>query len=173
MFAEIRTPDGSPYKSDPRVILSKTLERLNEHGFSHMNIGPEAEFFYFKDETGPTLLDNAGYFDINPVDVGDDVREATVFALEAMGVPVEYHHSEVGPSPARDRHPLSGGAADGRQPPDLQVRGEGSRQALRGVRHVHAQAHRHRERQRHAHTSVDLQGRVHQRVLRQERPAFT
>ena len=98
MFAEIRNPDGSAYESDPRVILSQNLARLADHGFSHMNIGPEAEFFYFKDETGPTLLDNAGYFDINPVDVGDDIREVTCFALEAMGVPVEYHHSEVGPS---------------------------------------------------------------------------
>ncbi len=98
MFAEIRNPDGSPYGSDPRVILANNLERLETKGFSHMNIGPEAEFFYFKDETGPHLLDRAGYFDINPVDVGDDIREVTVFALEAMGIPVEYHHSEVGPS---------------------------------------------------------------------------
>jgi len=98
MFAEIRNPDGSAYGSDPRVILSNNLRRLEEKGFSHMNIGPEAEFFYFKDETGPTPLDRAGYFDINPVDVGDDIREVTVFALEAMGIPVEYHHSEVGPS---------------------------------------------------------------------------
>ena len=98
MFAEIRTPDGTPYTSCPRVILSQNLERLKGHGFSHMNIGPEAEFFYFQDHTGPQLLDEAGYFDINPVDVGDDIREATVLALEAMGVPVEYHHHEVGPS---------------------------------------------------------------------------
>ena len=98
MFAEIRTPDGKPYESDPRFILAKNLERLKEQGFSHMNIGPEAEFFYFKDETGPGLLDKAGYFDINPVDIGDDIREVTVFALEATGVTVEYHHSEVGPS---------------------------------------------------------------------------
>ena len=52
---------------------------------------PLPDYFYFKDETGPGLLDQAGYFDINPVDAGDDIREATVFALEAMAVPVEYH----------------------------------------------------------------------------------
>ena len=98
MYAEIRNPDGTPYASDPRVILKRTLDRLGDEGFSHMNIGPEAEFFYFKDETGPKILDHAGYFDINPVDIGDDIREATVYALEAMGIPVEYHHSEVGPS---------------------------------------------------------------------------
>ena len=99
MFAEIRNPDGSPYMSDPRRVLMRQLERLGPHGFSHMNIGPEPEFFYFKDSsTPPQILDHAGYFDINPVDIGDDVREVTVFALEAMGIPVEYHHAEVAPS---------------------------------------------------------------------------
>ena len=98
MFAEVRTPDGKPYLADPRVILAQNLERLEGHGLSKMYIGPEAEYFYFKDEMGPTLLDQAGYFDINPVDAGDDIREATVFALEAMGIQIEYHHHEVGPS---------------------------------------------------------------------------
>jgi glutamine synthetase len=78
--------------------LAQNIERLKGHGLLHMNMGPEAEYFYFKDKTGPTLLDQAGYFDINPVDAGDDIREVTVFALEAMGIPVEYHHHEVGPS---------------------------------------------------------------------------
>ncbi|MFQ5745351.1 MAG: glutamine synthetase beta-grasp domain-containing protein, partial [Acidobacteriota bacterium] len=41
MFAEIRNPDGTPYAGDPRVILKRTLARLGDYGFSHMNIGPE------------------------------------------------------------------------------------------------------------------------------------
>lgn len=98
MFAEIRNPGGGPYSSDPRLVLKRQLDRLKDHGFSHMNIGPEAEFFYFKSENSPEILDHAGYFDINPVDIGDDIREVTVFALEAMGIPVEYHHAEVAPS---------------------------------------------------------------------------
>jgi glutamine synthetase len=98
MFAEIRNPDGTAYGADPRVVLQRQLARLKTHGYSDMNIGPEAEFFYFKDENEPRILDHAGYFDINPVDIGDDVREVTVFALEAMGIPVEYHHAEVAPS---------------------------------------------------------------------------
>ncbi len=98
MFAEVRTPDGSPYGSDPRVVLKNALGQLEGMGYSHMNIGPEAEYFYFKNDEGAEVLDRAGYFDINPVDIGDDLREATVFALEAMGIPVEYHHAEVGPS---------------------------------------------------------------------------
>ncbi|MFO8173642.1 MAG: glutamine synthetase family protein [Longimicrobiales bacterium] len=99
MFAEIRNPDGSPYTSDPRRVLSRQLSKLEARGFSHMNIGPEPEFFYFKGpDAPPQILDHAGYFDINPVDIGDDIREVTVFALEAMGIPVEYHHAEVAPS---------------------------------------------------------------------------
>ncbi len=98
MFAEIRNPDGTPYASDPREILRRALARLPDHGFKTMNIGPEAEYYYFADVERPTIIDKAGYFDMVPVDMGDDLREATVFALEAMKIPVEYMHHEVGPS---------------------------------------------------------------------------
>ena len=98
MMAQIRNPDGSAYDGDPRNILVRTLDRLEDHGCTNMYVGPEAEFFYFKHEKGIDLLDDAGYFDINPVDIGDDIREVTVCALEAMGIPIEYHHHEVGPS---------------------------------------------------------------------------
>ncbi len=61
MFAEVRTPDGIPYEADPRVILAKNLERLEGLGYTEMYVGPAAEFFYFRDGSGPTLLDQAGY----------------------------------------------------------------------------------------------------------------
>jgi glutamine synthetase len=86
MFAEIRNPDGTPYASDPREVLKRNLVRLNDFGFDHMNIGPEAEYYYFKDDEGAEIIDRAGYFDIVPVDMGDDLREATVFALETMRI---------------------------------------------------------------------------------------
>ncbi len=98
MYAEVRNPDGTPYASDPREVLKRNLSRLERYGFKEMNIGPEAEYYYFKDDKAPTIIDRAGYFDIVPVDLGDDLREVTVFALEAMGIPVEYMHHEVGPS---------------------------------------------------------------------------
>ena len=98
MYAEVRNPDGTPYAGDPRAILKRQLDRMPGYGFSHANIGPEAEYFYFRDSSSATVLDQAGYFDLVPTDVGDDLREATVFALEAMGIQVEYTHSEVAPS---------------------------------------------------------------------------
>jgi glutamine synthetase len=98
MFAEVRNPNGTLYGSDPRNVLMRNLTRLTDMGYSHMNIGPEAEFFYFENGDNPKVIDRAGYFDINPVDVGDDLREVTVAALEAMDITVEYQHSEVGPS---------------------------------------------------------------------------
>ncbi|MBI4701874.1 MAG: glutamine synthetase [Deltaproteobacteria bacterium] len=98
MFAQIRNPDRSPYANDPRFILAGALARLGDHGLSHMNAGPEGEFFYFASDQATRVLDQAGYFDLNPVDLGDGLREATVFALHAMGIPVEYSHHEVGPS---------------------------------------------------------------------------
>ncbi|MFH1439215.1 MAG: glutamine synthetase family protein [Candidatus Woesearchaeota archaeon] len=98
MFANIQKPDGTPFANDSRNILKRAISKLNLHGFTNIFIGPEAEFFYFKNDKSPELLDNAGYFDLNPVDVGDALREATVFALESMGVQVEYQHHEVAPS---------------------------------------------------------------------------
>ena len=95
MFAEIRNPEGTSYAGDPRVILKNALQGLDGHNFSHMNIGPEAEYFYFASDSSPEVLDHAGYFDMVPVDVGDDFREATRFALQAMGIQVEYMHHEV------------------------------------------------------------------------------
>jgi len=97
MFADIRNPDGTPYANDPRQILKRNLNDLPV-GVSTMNVGPEAEFYYFKEAGTTELLDRAGYFDLNPVDCGDDLREITIEALEIMGIPVEYSHHEVGPS---------------------------------------------------------------------------
>ena len=98
MFASIYTPGGKPYLSDSRQILTKNLSRLSGYDFTHMNIGPEAEYFYFSDTKKPITLDEAGYFDLNPVDQGDSLREVTIFALQSMNIPVEYSHHEVAPS---------------------------------------------------------------------------
>lgn len=97
MFADIVNPDGTPYQNDPRQILKRTLNKLPA-GIATMNVGPEAEFYYFKSKGSTETLDEAGYFDLNPMDCGDEIRECTISWLEFMGIDVEYSHHEVGPS---------------------------------------------------------------------------
>ena len=71
---------------------------MKSMGFDTFNIGPEAEYFLFKDEKGTETLDEGGYFAQTTMDAATDVRRDTIRALESMGIPVEYHHHEVGPS---------------------------------------------------------------------------
>jgi glutamine synthetase len=61
-------------------------------------VGPELEYFYFKDANGTELLDQGGYFDMTPRDAAVEMRKETVLALEDMGIGVEYSHHEVAPS---------------------------------------------------------------------------
>jgi glutamine synthetase len=102
MFCDIQVPGGEPYEGDPRWILRRALRRAAELGFDAYNIGPELEYFYFKEarpENGtPEILDEGGYFDLTTLDAGSDVRRETVLALEQLGIHVEYTHHEVGPS---------------------------------------------------------------------------
>jgi glutamine synthetase len=99
LICDITTPDGEPFAGDPRGVLRRQLERAREMGFSTMNAGMEAEFFMFK--TGPdgeattTTHDVGAYFDLAPVDLGEDARRAIVDVLEQMGFEVEAAHHEV------------------------------------------------------------------------------
>jgi glutamine synthetase len=97
MFCDIYNPDGTPFDGDPRFVLKRQLDRANELGFT-FHVGPELEYFYFKDSTSTEFLDQGGYFDLTPLDVATDWRKRTVGYLEAMGIPVEYVHHEVAPS---------------------------------------------------------------------------
>ncbi len=98
MFCDILNPDGSHYEGDPRYILKRNLERLRvEYGYTFY-LGPELEYFYFRDEKNPVVLDEGGYFDLMTLDAGSDFRRDTVLMLEAMGIKVEASHHEVAPS---------------------------------------------------------------------------
>src|SRR5271163_3351557 len=72
--------------------------RPEELGFDTFNVGPELEYFLFRDSSGTEPLDSGGYFDLTTLDAGSDVRRETSIALEALGIHVEYSHHEVGPS---------------------------------------------------------------------------
>lgn len=97
MFCDILNPDGSPYEGDPRYILKKNLEKAKKMGYTYY-VGPEVEYFYFKNDKGTEVLDVGGYFDLLPLDMAHDLRRETVLYLEKMGIPVEYSHHEVAPS---------------------------------------------------------------------------
>jgi glutamine synthetase len=97
MFCDILNPDGTPYEGDPRYALKKNLERLKKKGYTFY-LGPELEFFYFKDPKGTETLDEGGYFDLTTLDAASDLRRETVLTLEDMGIKVEYSHHEVAPS---------------------------------------------------------------------------
>jgi glutamine synthetase len=98
MICDIVTPDGQPYEGDPRYVLRRALERMSSMGFDAFNVGPELEYFYFKAGTGTETLDEGGYFAMTTLDAASELRKETIKALEAMGIPVEYAHHEVGPS---------------------------------------------------------------------------
>ena len=97
MFCDIIQPDGTPYEGDSRYILKRNLERLKEKSYTFY-LGPELEYFYFKDEKHPGTLDEGGYFDFTTLDAGSELRRDTISILEAMGIGVEYSHHEVAPS---------------------------------------------------------------------------
>ncbi len=91
MFCDIVEPDGTPYKGDPRRILKETLKRASDLGYTFY-VGPELEYFYFKNDKGTEPLDKGGYFDMIPSDVASDLRKKTVFTLQQLGIGIEYSH---------------------------------------------------------------------------------
>lgn len=98
MFCDILWPDGTPYEGDPRWALKRNLKKTAALGYTFY-VGPELEYFYFKECNGaPATLDVGGYFDLTPLDVASDLRRDTILTLESMGIAVEYSHHEVAPS---------------------------------------------------------------------------
>ncbi|MDA8443174.1 MAG: type I glutamate--ammonia ligase, partial [Peptococcaceae bacterium] len=100
LICDVYNPDGTAFSGDPRVALKKVLAEAKTMGYS-MNVGPECEFFLFlTDAEGrPTTVthDQAGYFDMAPVDLGENARRDMVMTLEQMGFEIEASHHEVAP----------------------------------------------------------------------------
>jgi len=97
MFCDILKPGGEPFEGDPRYVLKRNLKRAAEKGYTFY-VGPELEYFYFRDSQGTEMLDAGGYFDMTPLDTATDLRRDTVLTLEEMGIGVEYSHHEVAAS---------------------------------------------------------------------------
>lgn len=98
LICDIYNPDGTPFVGDPRGALKKVLKRAYDMGYT-FNVGPELEFFLFQtdDEGKPTTKtnDEAGYFDLGPLDHGESTRREVCLTLENMGFEIEASHHEV------------------------------------------------------------------------------
>jgi glutamine synthetase len=99
VFCDILGPDGQPAESDSREVLRRNLRRAADLGFTFY-VGPEIEFFYFKNADvrngrPPEPLDGGDYFDQSSFGSGPDLRRDTVLALEDVGIPVQHSHHEV------------------------------------------------------------------------------
>lgn len=101
LICDIYRPSKEPFEGDPRYILKKVLSQAEEMGYA-FHVGPKCEFFLFHtDDNGmPTTLthEKAGYFDMGPVDLGENARRDMVLTLEEMDFEIEASHHEVAPA---------------------------------------------------------------------------
>jgi glutamine synthetase len=100
VICDVYRPDEKSFEGCPRQVLRRAVEEAKEMGYEFF-VGPEPEFYIFdKDEKGNAILENndkAGYFDMAPLDKGEEVREYISLALEDAGFEVEAAHHECGP----------------------------------------------------------------------------
>lgn len=101
LICDVYRPNGEPFEGDPRYVLRRAIREAEKMGYTFA-VGPECEFFLFHtDENGlPTTLthEKAGYFDLGPVDFGENARRDMVLTLEEMGFEIEASHHEVAPA---------------------------------------------------------------------------
>lgn len=101
LLCDIYYPNGKPFEGDCRQVLKRVLKEASDMGYKFL-VGPECEFFLFHlDDNGmPTTLthENAGYFDVAPMDLGENARRDMVLTLEEMGYEVEASHHEAAPA---------------------------------------------------------------------------
>ena len=101
LICDIVRPDGSPFEGDSRYILKRALKEAAEMGYT-FQVGPGGEFFLFHldDDAKPTTIshEQAGYFDVSPLDLGENARRDIVLTLEEMGFVVESSHHEASPA---------------------------------------------------------------------------
>ena len=99
LICDVYSPDGQPFAGCPRNILKRAVKEADSMGLT-MYVGSEVEFYLFdRDQNGlPTThsQDRGGYFDLAPIDKGDEVRRAIVHALQEMNFEIEASHHEVG-----------------------------------------------------------------------------
>jgi len=97
LFCDILNPDHTPYAGDTRHVLKRALDRAQELDLTFY-VGPEIEYFYFKSDRKPEIIDEGSYFELIPNDLANTLRNKTVRVLEEMGISMEASHHEVAPS---------------------------------------------------------------------------
>ena len=101
IICDVYRSNGEPFEGDPRYLLKKEIARAKKLGYT-FHVGPECEFFLFHtDDNGqPTTIshEKAGYFDLGPIDLGENARRDMVLTLEDMGFEIEASHHEVAPA---------------------------------------------------------------------------
>ena len=97
VFCDVLGRDYKPFEGDPRWVLRRQLDRARAMGLD-MYVGPELEYFYFKERPRPEVIDEGGYFDVLPADLGNDLRKQTMRTLDRLDIPMEASHHEVAPS---------------------------------------------------------------------------
>lgn len=101
LVCDVYRPNRTPFEGDPRYVLKKVLKEAKDMGYT-FQVGPECEFFLFHtDEEGrPTTNTHemAGYFDVGPIDLAENVRRDIVLNLEEMGFEIESSHHEIAPA---------------------------------------------------------------------------
>ena len=101
LICDVYRPDGKPFEGDPRYVLKRAIKEAEEMGYT-FQVGPECEFFLFQtDENAlPTTItyEQAGYFDLSPIDFGENARRDMIMTLEEMGFEIEASHHEVAPA---------------------------------------------------------------------------
>lgn len=99
-MCDVYRPEGIPFEGDCRYVLKNVLKEAAAMGFT-FDVGPECEFFLFHtDDNGqPTRIthEKAGYFDVTPLDLGENARRDIVLTLEETGFNIEASHHEVAP----------------------------------------------------------------------------
>lgn len=101
LICDVYRPSGEPFEGDPRYVLKRAIKEAKDMGYA-FNVGPECEFFLFHtDENGlPTTLtyEQAGYFDMAPMDFGENARRDMIMMLEEMGFDIIASHHEAAPA---------------------------------------------------------------------------
>ena len=92
-------PTANPLRATAAATCSRWCGGPKAMGLT-CNVGCECEFYLFEtdDRGNPTKipLDRGGYFDIAPLDKGEDIRREICFALEDLGLRPQHSHHESG-----------------------------------------------------------------------------